>query len=52
MCIAIVVIVFTNLRVATMHNNKDTWIYKNIVIIETAVWAFLILFFVVSNLIS
>ena len=40
MCFAIFKVVITKLWVATMHNNKDPWMYKNIVIIETAVWAF------------
>jgi|LGVE01.1.fsa_nt_gb hypothetical protein len=52
MCIAIVVVVITKLRVATMQNYQDTWIYKNIEIIEIAVWTFWILFIVAGNLIS
>ena len=50
MCIAIVVVVITNLRVVTMHQNKGN--QKDIIVREAAVWAFWILFFVVIYLIS
>ena len=45
---AAILVTVTNLMGVTMHHNKDT--QEEIVVIEAAVWAFWILFFVVSYL--
>jgi len=42
-CIAVVVVAITNLKVETMHHDKDT--QKSIVLIEAAVWLGWTLFF-------
>jgi len=48
MCFATVEVTVTNLKVMTMHHNKDT--QEEIVIIEAVVWAFWILLISVSYL--
>ena len=47
---ATVLITNTNLRVVTMHHNKDT--QKEIIIIEATVWAFWALVFSVGYLLA
>jgi hypothetical protein len=47
---ATVVVTITDLRVVTMHHNKDT--QKEIIVIEATVWAFWVLFFGVSCLLA
>lgn len=43
MCYAPVVVTSKNLRVVTMHNNKES--QKEIIVIEAIVWAFWIFIF-------
>ncbi len=50
MCFATVIVTVTNLGVVTMHHSKDT--PKEIIVIETILWAFLVLFFAVSYLLA
>jgi len=43
MCFAVVLLIVTNIRVITMHKNRDT--QKEILIIEATVWVYWTLFF-------
>jgi hypothetical protein len=45
-----VFVIVTTLRVVTMHHNKDT--QQEIIVLEAMVWAFWILFFGLSYLLT
>jgi hypothetical protein len=45
-----VIVAITNLRVVTVHHNKNTQL--EIILIEATVWVFLVLFFGVSFLLT